>query len=51
MSYSPHLVVLAERASHARGSEEFRGTHGIRAECSAPTQGVRYARGPAGLQG
>lgn len=35
MSYPPHLVVLAERASHARRGEEFRGTHGIRAECGA----------------
>jgi len=39
MSYLPHVVVLAERASHARGSEEFRGTNGIRAGCSARVAG------------
>ena len=36
MSYLPHLVVLAERASHARRNEEFRGTHGIPPPCAVP---------------
>jgi hypothetical protein len=30
ISYLPHLVVLADRASHARRTKGFRGTHGIR---------------------
>jgi hypothetical protein len=47
MSYLPHLVVLAERASHARHSEEFRGTHWPHGAAPTRRGAARRGHGPA----